>query len=68
MTRRKVLPDEVSPDTVCQNWPNDKILMNGFFVFQTIFAKKKKGKYQGDKFSFHFEETLTLAKTESPEN
>ena len=30
--------------------------------------KEEKDKYQGDRFSFHYEETLTLTKIESREN
>ena len=38
------------------------------FIVVIVFEKRKKGKYQGDRFSFHYEETLTLTKIESCEN
>ena len=35
-------------------------------LFEELFSQKRgKGKYQGDKFSFHCEETLTLTEIES---
>ena len=38
-------------------------------VFEELFLRKgKKGKYQGDKFSFHCVETLTLTEIESHGN
>ena len=38
-------------------------------LFEESFSRKgEKGKYQGDKFSFHCEETLTLTEIESREN
>ena len=69
-----------SPDKLSQSCPNHKISINIFLVifkqnllysrlFEELFLRKgKKGKYQGDKFSFHCEETLTLTEIESHEN
>ena len=38
-------------------------------LFEKLLSRKgEKGKYQGDKFSFHCEETLKLTKNESREN
>ena len=40
-----------------------------FHLFEELFLRKEeKDKYQGDRFSFHYEETLTLTKIESCEN
>ena len=76
----KVFPEEASPEKVFQSCPNDKISINIFTVilkqnllhsrlFEESFSRKgEKGKYQGDKFSFYCEETLTLTEIESREN
>ena len=38
-------------------------------LFEELFLRKgEKEQYQGDKLSFHCEETLTLTKIESREN
>ena len=47
--------------------------INSFYIalklFKELFSRKgENGKYQGDKFSFHFEETLTLTKIVLREN
>ena len=80
LPHRKVFPDEISPDKVFESHPNDKISINIFVVifkqnllssrlFAELFSRKwERDKHQGDKFSFHFEGTLTLTETESREN
>ena len=72
-TSQKVFPEEVSPGNVCQKCPNDKISTNNFQItsrlLEELFSRKgEKGKDQGDKFSFHCEETLTLTKIKSRDN
>ena len=71
-TSLNVFPDDFSPENVCQNCPNDKISTNNFYITsrlieKLLLRKGEKGKYHGDKFSFHCEETLTLTKIESGE-
>ena len=40
-----------------------------FHLLQELFlGKEEKDKYQGDRFSFHYEETLTLTKIKPCEN
>ena len=68
----KCFSRRLSPENVCQNCPNDKISTNNFYITSRLFEKLllrkgEKGKYHGDKFSFHCEETLTLTKIESGE-
>ena len=70
-TRRKVFSDKISPNKVCQNCPNDKILWitcRKLKDYELFSLKEEKGKYQGDRFSFHYKETLTVTKNESREN